>query len=169
MISIHVPFPSEDDALLKKLKKDTLSEQIQGDSAGAVLHQAEASHPAINLQVEVEVEAEKTWMLLSENIPMAAAERLSQLYIFHSGSEALLILPITFPLKIYLAYVHETLSLFSLAIECLKAFTAMSNANHGMRRLSSTSSDVKGGDSTSQQDEIMEIHSQMLKIIEILK
>ncbi|QSS61197.1 hypothetical protein I7I51_03369 [Histoplasma capsulatum] len=44
----------------------------------------------------------------------------------------------------------------------------MLNANHGMRRLSSTSSDVKGGDNTSQQDKIMEIHSQMLEMIEIL-
>lgn len=39
---------------------------------------------------------------------------------------------------------------------------------HGMQRLLSTSSDVKGGDNTSQQDEIIEIHSQVLKMIEIL-
>ncbi|OAT04517.1 hypothetical protein BDBG_16269 [Blastomyces gilchristii SLH14081] len=39
---------------------------------------------------------------------------------------------------------------------------------HGMRRLLSTSSDIKGGDNISQQDEIMEIHRQVLKMIEIL-
>ncbi|OJD11443.1 hypothetical protein AJ78_07790 [Emergomyces pasteurianus Ep9510] len=44
----------------------------------------------------------------------------------------------------------------------------MPNANHGMRSLSSTSSDVKGGDNTSPQGEIMEIHSQVLRIIEKL-
>ncbi|OJD11686.1 hypothetical protein AJ78_07585 [Emergomyces pasteurianus Ep9510] len=44
----------------------------------------------------------------------------------------------------------------------------MPNANRGTRRLSSTSSDVKGGDNTSHQDEIMEIHSQVLQVIEIL-
>ncbi|KGQ01888.1 hypothetical protein PAAG_11278 [Paracoccidioides lutzii Pb01] len=53
--------------------------QIQGDSAGAVLHQAEAPHPGANSQVEVEVEAEKRWMPLSENIPTAATRRLPQL------------------------------------------------------------------------------------------
>ncbi|KGQ01887.1 hypothetical protein PAAG_11277 [Paracoccidioides lutzii Pb01] len=45
----------------------------------------------------------------------------------------------------------------------------MPNANHGMRRPSSTSSDVKGGDNTSQRDEIMEIHSQVLEMMEIFK
>ncbi|OJD15289.1 hypothetical protein AJ78_04438 [Emergomyces pasteurianus Ep9510] len=50
-----------------------------------------------------------------------------------------------------------------------KAFNAMPNANHGARRSSSTSSDIKGGDKTSQGDEIMEIHSQALEMIEILK
>ncbi|EGE81333.2 uncharacterized protein BDCG_16308 [Blastomyces dermatitidis ER-3] len=44
----------------------------------------------------------------------------------------------------------------------------MPNANCSMRRLLSTSSDVKSSDNMSQQDKIMEIHSQVLKIIEIL-
>ncbi|KKZ63318.1 hypothetical protein EMCG_00301, partial [[Emmonsia] crescens] len=42
-------------------------------------------------------------------------------------------------------------------------------ANHGMRKPSSASSDVKGGDKTSQQDKIMKIYSQVLEMIEIFE
>ncbi|OJD11463.1 hypothetical protein AJ78_07769 [Emergomyces pasteurianus Ep9510] len=45
----------------------------------------------------------------------------------------------------------------------------MPNANHGARRSSSTASDIKGGGNTSRRDEIMEIHSQALEMIEILE
>ncbi|OJD22355.1 hypothetical protein ACJ73_06298 [Blastomyces percursus] len=45
----------------------------------------------------------------------------------------------------------------------------MPNANHGTRRSSSTSSDIKGSDNTSQRDEIMTIHSHVLEMIEILE
>ncbi|KGQ00699.1 hypothetical protein PAAG_12632 [Paracoccidioides lutzii Pb01] len=63
----------------------------------------------------------------------------------------------------------ETPSLFSPVIGSFKAFTTMQNANHGARRPSSTVSDLKGGGKTFWRDEIMEIHSQALEMIEILE
>ncbi|OJD16639.1 hypothetical protein ACJ73_08865 [Blastomyces percursus] len=44
----------------------------------------------------------------------------------------------------------------------------MPNANYDMRRPSATSSNTKGGNTASPQDEIMEIHSQVLEMIKIL-
>ncbi|OJD23975.1 hypothetical protein ACJ73_04663, partial [Blastomyces percursus] len=45
----------------------------------------------------------------------------------------------------------------------------MPNANHGMRSPPSTSSDAKGGDNTSQQDEIIENFEQMSAILETIE
>ncbi|QSS60425.1 no significant blast hit [Histoplasma capsulatum] len=45
----------------------------------------------------------------------------------------------------------------------------MPNANDDMRRPSATSSGIKGTENRVQPKEIMEIHSQMLEMMEILK